>query len=198
MSDLRNLDRPDTIVIASVKSILSPGGCVSPQEIKSFLTMSRKQSDYRVHNDIPRTGSCNDYVTDVIFPAWLSRDYVLDYCGFVANQAENQLLNDKPIADSSVEPDESNPIDPRVDSYGNRDYGKKPVSVDNSIRAWVDRERSIEDIIRQDTAKFLQRKCGPSFLAMKATSTRLSANSNSYAQVYEAYKETSMDYYNDE
>lgn len=190
------LDNNDSIDIAAVKSLLTPGRCVSPHELKSFLVMSRKHSDYSAHTGIPRAGSCNDYITSTIFPAWLSRDYVLDYCGFIADQAAEKKLN--PL-DTQNQSEKSNPIDPRLDPYGNRDYGSKPSSLENSIRSWVDYERSIEDIIRQDTTKFLLRKCGPSFLSMHSNSTRLAANPSSCNNnVYEAFKKANMKLYNED
>lgn len=195
--DLTRVNSYDTIEIAAVKSILSPGRCVSPHELKSFLNMSRKRSDFSVHTGVPRAGSCNEYVMSTVFPAWLSRDYVLDYCGFIADQAAEARLDPlETLTDSKVE--ETNPIDPRIDSYGNRDYGKKPASVASSIRSWADNERNIEEIIRQDTTKVLLQKCGPSFLAMQTTSSRLSANPNNYSSLYEAFKEANMKLYNEE
>ena len=194
--DLTQVDSPDAINIASVKGILSPGRCVSPQELKAFLVMSRKHSDYSVHTGIPRTGPCDDYITSTVFSAWLSRDYVLDYCDFIADQAaENKLDTTEKENSSNIE--KVNPIDPRLDPYGNRDYGRKSESVESSIRSWIARERSVEDIIRQDTVKFLLRKCGPSLLLFQTTSTRLTANPNTYNGMYEAFKESHKEIYNE-
>lgn len=202
MSGHSNLDGSNVVSLASVKRILTPGGCVAPQNIKSFLTMSRKFSDYKIHTDIPHAGPCNDYMNRVLFPAWVSREYVLDYCGFIANQAAENKLDELESSTGSVsnsaDSNIKNPIDPRLDSYGNRDYGKKAQSVEDSIKSWVDQERAIEDIIRQDTTKYLQRKCGPSFLAMRPYGDKLPVNASTYEQAYEIFKATSTELYDDE
>lgn len=175
----------------ALKRILSPADCYNPKAIKSFLILSRKFSDHNAHVDVPRTGSCDDYIKEILFTHWLSRDYILDYCTEVADKANAQA---KVAAEKTKEP---NPIDPRIDPYGNRDYGYRPPSSEDAIYSWVSYEKEIEKIIKQDTVKFLLRKCGPSLLKFhSASNTRLTA-SNDYATLYENYKELNKDLYKD-
>lgn len=175
----------------SLKSILSPANCYTSQTIKSFLILSRKFSDHNAHVDIPRTGSCDNYIKEILLIHWFSRDYVLDYCTEVADKASAQA---KAVAEKTKEP---NPIDPRIDPYGNRDYGYTPPSPEDAIYSWVSYEREIEKIIKQDTIKFLLRKCGPSLLQFYSSSnTRLKAT-NDYGKFYENYKELNKDLYKD-
>jgi hypothetical protein len=190
MSETNLAVNSDTINANTVNSVLSPANCYSPQAIKSFLTVSRKYSDYHVHVDIPRTGSCESYVKNTLFTHWLSRDYILDYCIKVADNATAKTQ----AAEEKFEK-EGNPIDPRIDPYGNRDYGYKPPAPEAAIYSWVSYEKNIEEIIRQDTIKFLIRKCGPSLLQFHSASDTRITSSDTYSTLYEQYKLVNKDLY---
>lgn len=185
------LSNSNTIDPEAVTRVLSPANCYSPQAIKFFLTVSRKYSDYRAHLDIPRTGSCDSYVKNTLFNHWYSRDYIFDYCTKVADNAtaKAQAVEKKSEKETKI-------IDPRIDPYGNRDYGYKPPSPEAGIYSWVSYEKNTEEIIRQDTIKFLIRKCGPSLLLSQSTSDVRMTTFNTYSASYEQYKLANKDLYN--
>jgi hypothetical protein len=139
-----------------VKELSTPSSCYSPEAIRAFLRYSRKQSDDVLATHLPRTGSCAEHISTVLFPAWLTRDSLLVYCEDVANKSStDQLL--RPLLDNL---NEEKAVDPRKDAYRARDFGKKQETGEELVRQWVDRERSIEAIIRDNSVRLLAEKCG--------------------------------------
>lgn len=169
----------------SIKSMLSPGACYSPKTLRSFLQLSRKHSDDALPTAVPRTGSCASHVSKTIFPAWFCRDYILEYCDDVANKKDTISTDDNSSSATQEEP----PIDPRFDPYGARDFGKKDSSPEDSVKSWIERERMVEDIIRDDSVKFLAAKCGPILIPTSPTSTRLATSPESYKTAYDTFKD---------
>lgn len=173
------LNKPEEIDLSTVQSILTPANCVSANVIKSFLTFSRKFSDYNIHVDIPRTGHCDAYIEKSLFPAWEMRDFALEYCSEIADKLDSEKS-------ASLNHEQ---VDPRLDPYANRDASLQLKGTQNSIKTWVSREKSIEDIIRHDSIKFLKSKCGPSLLAFNTAKTRLLLEGNGYENSYQAFRE---------
>ncbi|ANB12343.1 hypothetical protein AWJ20_593 [Sugiyamaella lignohabitans] len=159
-----------------IRELLNPGSCYSPEAIRAFLRYSRRQSDDSLPTHLPRTGSCAEHISTVLFPAWLARDTLLDYCGRVSDQGRKAVRNsglsnsnsngdlDSRSATAVLPPGLSEslrvPPDPRIDAYRARDFGKSPESAEDAIREWVDQELSIESIVRENSCHLLADKCG--------------------------------------
>lgn len=171
----------------SVRSLLTPSACYSSTTLRSFLRMSRRQSDDSLATALPRTGSCAEYVSNTLFPAWYARDYVIEYCQKVA---DNQQLPTEHALPESTTPSVQTHIDPRFDPYGARDETLVKSVPQDEVRDWVHQERTIEEIVRDNSAQFLARKCGFSFLKTSPTSSRLPVDSpTSYLQTYKSFQE---------
>ncbi|VVT55124.1 uncharacterized protein SAPINGB_P004439 [Magnusiomyces paraingens] len=171
----------------AVKDILSPGACFSPGTLRSFLRLSRKHSDDSLVTALPRVGSCAKCISETLFPAWVARDYILEYCDDVARTfAVAASHNAEPVSESGTETEKK--VDPRFDPYGARDYGKTEAPPEDAVRAWISSERMVEEIVRDDSVRFLADKCGPIFLEASPTSTRLATSPESYMKAYDSYK----------
>lgn len=170
----------------AVKGIVSPAACYSPETLRSFLRLSRKYSDDSLHTALPRVGSCATHISETLFPAWSARDYILDYCEHVANQSAEQRKQLENSESAEAVPHEK--VDPRFDPYGARDFGKQESLPEDSIKSWISKERNVEDIIREDSVRFLANKCGPIFIN-SFPSTRLATNTESYMEAYKSFKE---------
>lgn len=160
-----------------IKELLNPYNCYNPHAIRSFLRYSRKYSDDNLHNALPRTGSCVEYITGQLYPHWFARDSLLTYCQDVSelkSEPRKKVSEDEP----EKEMEKSERPDPRFDPYGARDYGKEPTAREEEIKTWVSTERNIEAIIRQTSAEHLARKCGS-----------LSASAGLYMDNYTEYKQ---------
>ncbi|CAN6603322.1 hypothetical protein TRVA0_002S02520 [Trichomonascus vanleenenianus] len=158
----------DGSVDPQIKEFMNPGACYSATAIRAFLRYSRKRSDDNLHNTLPRTGSCADHITKELFPAWYSRDVLIEYCSKVAEVKKEQLEM------KSSEEVVGKRIDPRLDPYGARDFDRVPPAAEESIRTWVQAERNVETIVRQNSADLLAEKCGS-----------FSAEAQSYLDAYE-------------
>lgn len=134
----------------------TPRNCISQRAIKAFLKSSRKFSDDSLPTHLPRSRSCGELVTTVLFPAWSERDEILDYCDQVADNISSQEASSS-STNSEVT---MSSIDPRIDAYGARDAGKVPEGVGEQIKTWVANEHVVEAIIRDNSASILADKCG--------------------------------------
>lgn len=174
--------------LESVKQILSPQACYSPQTLRNFLRLSRKHSDDSLATALPRVGSCSEQISENLFPAWYARDTIIEYCNDIAdkNLAEKQKLAKEQQEQEQQKSHEK--IDPRFDAYGARDEGRVDPFPEEEIKSWVEKERMVESIIREDSARFLASKCGPVFLNTSPTSTRLATDFESYVNAYNAFK----------
>lgn len=169
----------------SARTLLAPAACYSSTTIRSFLRLSRKHSDDSLATSLPRRGSCAEYISNTLFPAWYARDYVIEYCEKVA---ENKPLPTQHLAapDSPLPPQAKPPIDPRLDPYGARDEFKVESSPEDDIKSWVHSERMIEEIIRDNSSQFLANKCGN---ILFRTAERLTTEGpSSFLQAYQAFK----------
>lgn len=169
----------------SVKEILSSQACYSSQTLRNFLLLSRKHSDDALPTALPRVGACSEHISNVLFPAWYARDTILEYCDEVA---ERNLAEKKKQAAEQREQMPHEKIDPRLDAYAARDEGRVDPLPEEEIKSWVEKEKMVESIIREDSAKFLASKCGPVFLPTSPTSTRLATDFESYVNAYNAFK----------
>lgn len=150
---------------SSIQELLTPSSCYSPQAIKAFLRKSRKVSDDNLPNKLPRTGSCAEHISTVLFPAWHTRDTILTYCEDVANSS-GKPGNARSASNAAIDEDSSrtrqHPIDPRMDPYGARDSHRRRSDneAQERIMTWVRNERNIENIIRETSCELLASKCG--------------------------------------
>jgi hypothetical protein len=62
--------------------------------------------------------------------------------------------------DGDSKPHNIQKVDPRLDPYGARDFGKVAPSQEDNVRQWVENEKSIERIIREGSVQLLAAKCG--------------------------------------
>lgn len=147
-----------------MRELLQPHLCYSPEAIRAFLRYSRRQSDDQIHTHLPRTGSCAEHINTVLFPEWLKRDTLISFCDNVANSRaqtdEPPSIVKPPSSDDEPTADTTPKIDPRLDPYGARDYGKVDPTPEDNIRQWVENEKSIERIVREGSVNLLASKCG--------------------------------------
>lgn len=184
----------------SIASLLTPASCFSSTALRSFLRMSRKQSDDAVHTALPRTGTCAEYVRNSLFPAWYERDCVVEYCQDVLRQKERELAESQ----SHDSPQIKKPkVDPRFDPYASSSDSPYSQSSDKhyaekqslqQLKSWIHQEQQIESIVRDTSATFLSNRCGLVFLKASPTSSRLPVESaDSYLESYALFKR----FYND-
>lgn len=141
-------------MVDNYKELQTPGYCISSRAIKAFLKTSRKFSDDSLPTYSPKSKPCGEIISKVLFPAWSERDQLLAYCDQVAdNIMEHEQSETK--AEITMQA-----IDPRIDAYAARDFGKVPEGVGEGVKRWVSNEQLVENIVRDNSAAILAEKCG--------------------------------------
>lgn len=148
-----------------LRDLLTPAACYSPQSIIAFLRYSRRVSDDKLDTLDTHSVTCGEYLAGTLYPAWLARDTVIEYCESLAKEKLRKIADDAvPKSDESLIDRENNTIDPRppatLDPYGNRDYGQVESGPEQEILDWTNKEKTVESIIRSSTVKLLAEKCG--------------------------------------
>ncbi|RMZ75068.1 hypothetical protein DV738_g5672, partial [Chaetothyriales sp. CBS 135597] len=103
--------------------------------------------------------TCDNFITNVLFPAWWAREQVLDYCTVVAQAPD---LNDPEAAareaynragQAQVEGKNE-----RLDPYSGRFFRKESRS--EELAGLCGRERVVEDIVRERSWDVVRSRCG--------------------------------------
>lgn len=148
-----------------LRDLLTPAACYSPQSIIAFLRYSRRISDDKLDTLDTHSISCGEYLAGTLYPAWLARDTVIEYCESLAKEKLQKIARDTVSKnDESSIHQEPPTSDPRplatLDPYGNRDYGKVESGPEQEVLDWTNKESTVETIIRSSTVKLLAEKCG--------------------------------------
>ncbi len=181
----------------------TPASCYSPHGVRAFLRLSRSYTDdvisqklnalldNRSHRDkLLELASSKDlpsaFTEKFLFPAWRTRDDLISYCDGIAKTKDTSTLD-------KLEDDDKGPIDPRIDSYGARDYETRRIQKVSEIQRWVFNETSVEEIVKERTAEVLADKCGDLLrLSNKSSISNDYNEQNSRAEFwlerYEEYK----------
>ncbi|RDW23900.1 caffeine-induced death protein 2 [Yarrowia lipolytica] len=157
---------------------LTAANCIEARALRQFLRASRKTVDDRVLVTISKLGNdtaaeqikhnsgytgykpaCNEFVQEVLLPAWNERDRVLTYCGDVARLAKDKKGGDMTEAaqtqDENEKPAKRQPLDP----YAAEARTNQKSDADR-VLDWIETERTIEGIVRDTTRAEVYDKCG--------------------------------------
>lgn len=131
--------------------------CTSSSRIRAFLRLSRIATDdtIRQHLNEIKPGSCNSYFRTKIAPQWKARQELIQYCE--SRGAELRHETDQQ-GSSAQKPD----FDLTLDPYALKEYQRKlesQYSVCQTIENWVENEKGVESIIREQTSNVLNDKC---------------------------------------
>lgn len=160
---------------------LTAANCIEARALRQFLRASRKTVDDRVLVTISKLGNenaaeqikhnagytgyqpaCNEFVQEVLMPAWNERDRVLTYCGDVARLAKDKKGGDMTeAAEAHKETEQAKP--PRrqpLDPYAAKAQNMGEKSDADRVLDWVETERTIEGIVRDTTRAEVYDKCG--------------------------------------
>ncbi|KAG5368741.1 hypothetical protein CJU90_0964 [Yarrowia sp. C11] len=155
---------------------LTAANCIEARALRQFLRASRKTVDDRVLVTISKLGNenaaeqikhnsgytgykpaCNEFVQEVLLPAWNERDRVLTYCEDVARLAKDQKGGDmtQAVEAETKTPAKRQPLDPYASEARNAQKSDADRVLD-----WVQTERTIEGIVRDTTRAEVYDKCG--------------------------------------
>ena len=145
------------------KSLLTPDNCHSSSRIRAFLRLSRIATDdtIRQHlNGVKSSKECDGYFKAKIVPQWEARASIIQYCNDYAAHLRQETAKGNAVMQS--EPQDPKSFDLRVDPYAVKKYNQQlegQYSQCNAIDNWVNNEKMVEDIIREQTVDVLNDKC---------------------------------------
>ncbi|ODV78892.1 uncharacterized protein CANTADRAFT_42282, partial [Suhomyces tanzawaensis NRRL Y-17324] len=146
--------------------LLSPQNCTSPQRIRAFLRLSRIATDdtIREHlNELKGNQACDVYYTNTILPQWNARAQIIQYCSDYAIQLRAQAEGKHPMPEPKpASADDPDPYNLRIDPYAVKNRNaelESRFSQVEEVERWVRNERSVESIVREETAKALSDRC---------------------------------------
>lgn len=139
------------------KQLFSLESCQSSSRIRAFLRLSRIATDdsIRQHLNEIHPKSCETYFATKIVAQWKARQELIQYCSSQAKQLRDHTDSQE---SSAQNPD----FDLRLDPYAFKEYQQKlnsQYTMCQTIENWVENEKGVESIIREQTAKVLNDKC---------------------------------------
>lgn len=144
--------------------------CLNPSLVDTFLSLLRhgtddlirqKMSTYdRAGKDRTFPGNmCNQFLSKELYPNWMARDQVLNFCEGEMRLMRSQLLQE--FGDESSF--KQNPqVDSRIDPYSERNqsedreihFGKV-----KRLQTWLRNHREVETILRSNSDRVLRSIC---------------------------------------
>lgn len=144
--------------------------CIDPTLLDSFLRTMRHGSDdiikQRINNATEKGSTltaknekCGDYVRSELYPNWIERSKVIDFCKKEANEMKQEL--DEKYKNGAVNSDEPQ-LNTRLDPYAERDWKFEQEAKYRQwkgICSWVQNNLQIESILRTTSESILNAKC---------------------------------------
>ncbi|CUM63451.1 uncharacterized protein PRCAT00001026001 [Priceomyces carsonii] len=139
-----------------------PENCHSSSRIRAFLRLSRVATDdtIRQHlNEVKSTKDCDSYFQNTIIPQWEARSSLIGFCSDYVDHLRAESSHGNTILPDLINPDD---YDLRLDPYAiknKEDQIGAQFAQSNAIANWVQNEREVESIVREQTAEILNEKC---------------------------------------
>lgn len=133
----------------------TPANCRDSQRLRGFLRLSRIATDdtIRTHLNEIKRGDCDLYFQKTILDQWNARARLIEYCNTYAKTLRREI---------SMDNQQSPEFDLRLDPYAQinhkNDIHQKYAQAE-TIENWVENEKSVELILREQSVKVLNEKC---------------------------------------
>lgn len=147
------------------KSLLTPDNCHNSSRIRAFLRLSRIATDdtIRQHlNEVKTSKDCDTYFKSKIVPQWEARASIINYCNAYASNLRQETAKGNAVIQNEQQQQDPQSFDLRVDPYAVKKYNQQldgQYAQCDAIDNWVNNEKMVEDIIREQTVDVLNDKC---------------------------------------
>ncbi|CCH45347.1 hypothetical protein BN7_4929 [Wickerhamomyces ciferrii] len=168
---LWNAKDADGFPQAPILPELSRDVCLNPKGLRSFLQLSRANTDDVVKQRLnsllnsgkrPKEELCEEFTHGIMYKSWKDRLSAIEYCNGQSVELEREI-------ESHQEAElQGKDIDPRIDPYAAADFQELKNSKYNQLRQlqnWVKNEKLIEDIVQNRSTGILNDVCVSSRLA---------------------------------
>lgn len=150
--------------------LLTPESCISSSRIRAFLKRSRNLTDdtIRPHLNEIEKSKCSQYFEEEIVPQWRVRGEIIDYCSKYSQELRDHTSQGKTVTATKLSYDLPNAeemtdkFDLRTDPYAYKSYQRRideQYTQCDALDNWTQNEKTVEQIIRQQTVEVLNDKC---------------------------------------
>lgn len=154
MSDFFYKKSPTQLTVTPAE-LLTTANCENSSRIRAFLRLSRIATDDTISQHLNETKltECDSYFNKKIVPQWQARAHAIQFCSDYARKLEQEVAASKPNpADYDLR---TNPYAMKDDLEKLEQQNARRVTIEN----WVQNEKNVERIIREETIKIFNDKC---------------------------------------